>query len=122
MRPLTALSAVCCLLPELCLYALAEAGDDIPKLSRFVLTGTLLARRWTFMPLLMILVVALVTSQGGSALDICFNTIAILFVRTPLNLALSCHPSCNQQNFMLRGSRFVRLTTWCVQRCSRDRL
>jgi hypothetical protein len=64
---------------QLCLYAMATAGDKMPRPSRILLKSAILARRWAFLPILLIVVVALVVTQGGAALQVCFNTIAILF-------------------------------------------
>ena len=37
-------------------------------------------RRWVFLPALMITVIALVVFTGGLALNVCFSTVAILFI------------------------------------------
>ena len=57
---------------------MAEAGDKIAKGPRVTLKALALIRRWTFVPVLIVTVVALVVNAGGSSLAICLNSIAIL--------------------------------------------
>ena len=65
---------------QLCLYALGQASERLPKHWRIGLRMIALVRRWAFLPWLLMSVVTLVVYQGGSALQVCFNSVAILFV------------------------------------------
>ena len=72
---------------ELCAVAIRHACDSIPHAWRFAfaLLGGL--RRWMFLPALCSTVPVLVVHQGGDALSVCFNTVAVLFLCEIDNLA-----------------------------------
>ena len=59
-----------------------QAGDKLSARWRFFLTVLNGVRRWVFLPGLLLTVVGLVVFTGGKASNICFSTVAILFVST----------------------------------------
>ena len=65
---------------ELCLVALDRADPPLPVGWRLALRGLAIVRRYTFLPLLTCAVPTVVVFQGGDALSICFNTVAVLFL------------------------------------------
>ena len=65
---------------ELCLVALDRADPPLPAGWRLALRGLSIVRRYTFLPMLIMAVPAVVVAQGGDALSICFNTVAVLFL------------------------------------------
>jgi hypothetical protein len=65
---------------ELCLVALDRADPPLPAGWRLSLRGLAVVRRYTFLPLLIAAVPTVVVFQGGDALSICFNTVAVLFL------------------------------------------
>ena len=60
--------------------AIDRAGDRLSPGWRLALSTLNGVRRWVFLPALMITVIALVVFTGGLALNVCFSTVAILFV------------------------------------------
>ena len=65
---------------ELCLVALDRADPPLPAGWRLALRGLAIVRRYTFLPMLIVAVPTVVVLQGGDALSICFNTVAVLFL------------------------------------------
>ena len=55
-------------------------ADNLSARWRFCLTAVNGVRRWVFLPGLLLTVVGLVVFTGGKASNICFSTVAILFV------------------------------------------
>jgi hypothetical protein len=82
---------------QLCLYLMEANGDIITKHRIVVLRVLALVRRWAFVPMLVVTVVSLVAAEGGSALQICFNSIAILCTQpsspSPDNEFSACQPA-----------------------------
>eukprot|EP01043_Picozoa_sp_COSAG02_P052420 COSAG02_NODE_5643_length_4159_cov_7.496798_1_plen_529_part_00 len=64
---------------NLCAFSISEAQEKISPVARAWLQGLNIVRRWSFLPSLSMVIVALVANQGGSALNICFNSVAMLF-------------------------------------------
>lgn len=64
----------------ICTLAIRHAGDKLSPGWRFVTTLLGGMRRWIFLPTLVSTVPILVLYQGGDALSICFNTVAVLFL------------------------------------------
>eukprot|EP01046_Picozoa_sp_COSAG06_P009204 COSAG06_NODE_477_length_15216_cov_133.572402_10_plen_104_part_00 len=58
----------------------AKDGEAISSIGHLVMTVITGLRRWAFLPLLALSVPMLITLEGGDALSICLNTVAILFV------------------------------------------
>lgn len=67
--------------------AIVGAGDSLSPRARFALTAVNETRRWVFIPSLLVTVIALVVFTGGLASNVCFSTVAILFVTELDNLA-----------------------------------
>jgi hypothetical protein len=65
---------------KLCLLALDRADPPLPAGWRVALRGLAIARRYTFLPTLVMAVPAVVVLQGSDTLSICFNTVAVLFL------------------------------------------
>ena len=67
---------------DLTLVALAieQAGDRLSPWWRRSLSLLNGVRRWVFLPALLATVPSLVLVKGGDALNICFNTVAVLFL------------------------------------------
>ena len=65
---------------KLCLLALDRADPPLPVGWRLALRGLAIVRRYTFLPALVTAVPAVVVFQGGDALSILFNTVAVLFL------------------------------------------
>ena len=63
----------------LCAIAISHAGDRLSRGFRLALT-MLGGVRWVFLPTLVGPVPILVLAEGGDALSVCFNTIAIIFL------------------------------------------
>ena len=72
---------------ELCSIAVAHAGDRLSKGWQLGLKFLLWARRWFFLPSLVLSVPTLVLFKGGDALNVCLNTVAILFLCDIDNMA-----------------------------------
>ena len=64
----------------LCRFAVLDAGDRLSSGWRASLLCLGFVRRWVFLVVLVTTVPMLVVQQGGDALSICFNSIAILFM------------------------------------------
>jgi hypothetical protein len=65
---------------ELCNVAIAHAGSAISPGWRAALLVIGVVRRFSFLSALLIVIPTLVFTQGGDALQVCFNTVAILFI------------------------------------------
>jgi hypothetical protein len=65
---------------ELCHIAMIQAGDALSPRMLFALRLLGGLRRWTFLAILVTLIPALVVLEGGDALSVCFNTVAMLFL------------------------------------------
>jgi hypothetical protein len=65
---------------ELCLLALDRADPPLPAGWWISLRGLAIVRRYTFLPAMVVSVPMVVLNQGGDALSICFNTVAVLFL------------------------------------------
>jgi hypothetical protein len=64
----------------LCLLALDRADRPVPAGWRVALRSLAMIRRYTFLPLMVTMIPVVVLFQGGDALSICFNTVAVLFL------------------------------------------
>jgi hypothetical protein len=71
----------------LCAIAIAHAGDRLSCGSRLTLNLLGIVRHWVFLPALVGSVPIMVMYQGGDALSVSFNTIAILFLTEVTNIA-----------------------------------
>lgn len=65
---------------ELCSMAIGHAWDNLHAVWRTGLIVLQGMRRWTFLPLLLLTVPSLVINYGGSALTVCLNTLAVVFL------------------------------------------
>lgn len=65
---------------ELVAMAVRQADDRLSCGSRLALTFLSGIRRWMFLPTMLMIVPGLVLLQGGDALSVCFNTVAVLFM------------------------------------------
>ena len=64
----------------LCRFATQIAGDRLPPMWRVAILTLAFLRRWVFLAILMATVVFLVIFSGAGAVNVCFSTIAILFM------------------------------------------
>lgn len=65
---------------NLCYLSILRAGDKLSPGWTFALTLLGGVRRWVFLVNMLQTVPFLVTYQGGDAMSVCFNTIAVLFL------------------------------------------
>jgi hypothetical protein len=65
---------------ELCDMAIRHAGDRIAPSWRAALLVLGGVRRWLFLPTLVMVIPMLVMYKGGDALNVCFNSVAVLFL------------------------------------------
>ena len=65
---------------ELCNIAMIQAGENLSARMSFALRLLGGVRRWTFLTILVTLVPMMVVLEGGDALSVCFNTVALLFL------------------------------------------
>ena len=72
-----------------------------------------LVRRWAFVPMLIVTIISLVVNEGGSALQICFNSVAILctYVRDRLSLSNSgcagLATDCDRSAYLQSHARWI---------------
>lgn len=71
----------------LCQLAIDRASQNLGRGWRLALSIVGGARRWLFLPTLVLVVPTLVSELGGDALTVCFNTVAILFLTEIDNIA-----------------------------------
>ena len=60
--------------------AISSAGDALSPGWRYGLAFVHFLRRWTFVPMIMMSIPLLVVQKGGDALNVSFNTVAVLFL------------------------------------------
>ena len=72
---------------ELCAISIEKAGDKLSPTTNHLLRLLGGLRRWCFLPAIVTSCVQLVLFKGGDALNVCFNTIAVLFMMEIDNFA-----------------------------------
>ena len=63
---------------NLCLLAIEHAGDTLSAGWQLALFTLGAFRRWAVLPALLNSIPMLITVKGGDALNVCFNTVAVL--------------------------------------------
>lgn len=74
---------------ELCNLAVVQAGENLSFVWQLLLAILGWARRWIFLTSIVLLIPGLVLLKGGDALNICLNTVAILFLSEIDNLSFA---------------------------------
>jgi hypothetical protein len=96
----------------LCSTAIARAGGALHPGWRYGFLVINAARRWIFLTVLCVSVPLLVVYKGGDALNVCFNTIAILFMtevhRDPHRPLLPADSPHDRHAFRARSLSCVR--------------
>lgn len=95
----------------LCKFLIEAVGDKLSPKWRVALELTAAWRRFVFLPGVMITVINFVLFTGGGAMNVCFSTIALLFVR------LFCRSACGafaSPGLLQRTYVRMRLTRYSI--------